>query len=225
MWVRVGYHGDDSAKTEKGKRERMDVDHTRARAILEVIRERRSIGAVRPDRPPRELIEQVLEAGRWAPNHHLTEPWRFFVLSGGAREALGDAMAVAMSNQAAAGGEHAAEAHARARDKERKKPLRAPVLIVVAVEPVDSPEVVPMEEVLAGGAAAQNMLLAAHALGLAARWRTGPAAYAREVKEFLGLSLQAHIIGFLYVGYPLGPATTVHRAPLDRHARWMGWED
>jgi nitroreductase len=109
-------------------------------------------------------------------------------------------------------------------DKERAKPLRAPVVIVVAVEPSDAPEVVPIEEVLSGGAAAQNMLLAGEALGLAVRWRTGPAAYAPEVKEFLGLSPQAHIVGFLYVGFPLGAPAPVARAPLERHVRWMGWE-
>ncbi|MDQ3044099.1 MAG: nitroreductase family protein, partial [Chloroflexota bacterium] len=49
---------------------------------MTAIRERRSIGKVGPERPPRELIEQVLEAATWAPNHRLTEPWRFIVIAG-----------------------------------------------------------------------------------------------------------------------------------------------
>src|SRR5436305_566295 len=74
----------------------MDVSQDSSQAMLTAIHERRSVGAVRPDAPPRELIERVVEAGRWAPNHHLSQPWRFFVLSGSARNALGDAMAAAM---------------------------------------------------------------------------------------------------------------------------------
>src|SRR5688572_4081782 len=72
-----------------------------ALAVLRAIRERRSIGIVRPDAVPRPVIEQVLEAAVWAPNHHLTQPWRFFVLTGKAREELGDAMVQARLAQGA----------------------------------------------------------------------------------------------------------------------------
>jgi nitroreductase len=61
--------------------------------VFEAIRTRRSIGAVSQDVPPREVIEEILEAATWAPNHRLTEPWRFIVLAGSAREAFGEAMA------------------------------------------------------------------------------------------------------------------------------------
>ena len=60
---------------------------------LEAIATRRSIGKVKPDRPPRELIERMLEAAVQAPNHHVTEPWRFFVLAGQAGEEMGRVMA------------------------------------------------------------------------------------------------------------------------------------
>src|SRR5687767_13152960 len=61
--------------------------------VLEALRSRRSIGRVRPERPPRAVIEEIIEAATWAPNHRLTEPWRFIVLAGQAREALGREMA------------------------------------------------------------------------------------------------------------------------------------
>src|SRR4051812_17352003 len=68
-------------------REANDVD------VLEAIRTRRSIGKVGPERPPRELIERLLEAATAAPNHHLTEPWRLIVLAGPARDELGEVTA------------------------------------------------------------------------------------------------------------------------------------
>ena len=57
--------------------------------LKRIIEGRRSIGKVTDERPDRALIEQVLESATWAPNHRLTEPWRFVVLAGQAREALG----------------------------------------------------------------------------------------------------------------------------------------
>ena len=183
--------------------------------VLEAIQSRRSIGRVRPERPPRAMIEEIIEAGTWAPNHRLTEPWRFIVLAGTAREALGEAMAALLP----------AEAPEAEVAKERAKPLRAPVVIAVAVEPATGPKIVEMEEVTAGAAAIQNMLLAAHALGLAAQWRTGNAAYSPTIKTHLGLPEAAHLLGFVYVGYADGPPSTMRRRPAASLTRWEGWEE
>lgn len=189
--------------------------------LLAAIRTRRSVGRVRPERPPRAVIEQLLEAASWAPNHHRTAPWRFFVLTSDARKALGTAMArgVAATLDPALPEERARELLARTRDKA----LRAPVIVVVAVEP--QPEAVEIEEIAAGAAAIQNLLLAAHALGLGAIWRTGSPAYEPGVKAFFGLAPAAHLLGFVYLGWPAGPALEKgRRAPTPR-ARWLGWEE
>lgn len=61
--------------------------------VIEAIHTRRSIGKVKQDKIPVETIEQILEAGVWAPNHRHTEPWKFFVLRGKGREQLGQALA------------------------------------------------------------------------------------------------------------------------------------
>jgi nitroreductase len=61
--------------------------------VLEAIRTRRTAGKIRPDVPPRAVIEELLEAATWAPNHRLNEPWRFFVVAGEARERFGELMA------------------------------------------------------------------------------------------------------------------------------------
>src|SRR4051794_16216479 len=72
------------------------VREAHAMDVLEAIRTRRSVGKVGPERPPRELIEQLLEAATAAPNHHLTEPWRLIVLAGRTREELGGGTARAV---------------------------------------------------------------------------------------------------------------------------------
>lgn len=177
--------------------------------VLEAIRTRRSVGAVRPEMPPREAIEAILEAATWAPNHRLTEPWRFFVLTGSARASLGDVIARAQTAD-----------HERA----RAKPLRAPVIIAVAVEPAVGPKIVEVEEIAAGAAAVQNMLLAAHALGLAAIWRTGDACYDAAVKTFFDLPPAAHLLGFVYLGYPAAVSMRARHTPAAELTRWLGWD-
>ena len=190
--------------------------------VLEAIRTRRSMAKVSDRRPPRELVQQLIEAAFWAPNHFMTQPWRFVVLAGAAREALGEAMARALAARLERQGKQATPEQLQA---ERARPLRAPVVVVAAVEPAaQDPRVVEVEEIEAGAAAVQNLLLAAHALGLAAYWRTGEAAYDPLVKEHLGLSPRAHIIGFVYLGYPDGELPPPKpRDPASRTV-WLGWQ-
>jgi len=189
-------------------------------SVLDAIRGRRSIGKVSPERPPRELIEQVLEAATWAPCHHRTDPWRFVVLAGKAREALGEIMA----RSKAAGRDLSDEAVRAEVERERAKPLRAPVIIVAGVEPSDHPKAIEVEEIAAGAAAIQNMLLAAPALGLATMWRTGAPAYDPAVKEWLGFSPNAHLLGFIYVGYPEAAPQRASYTPAEEITTWRGWE-
>jgi nitroreductase len=110
-------------------------------------------------------------------------------------------------------------------EKARSKPLRAPVIIVSAAVPSDAPKVIEIEEVAATAAATENLLLAAQALGLGAMWRTGAPAYDPAVKRFLGLPERAHIVGFIYVGYPDLPELPPRaRSALDR-TTWRGWDE
>src|SRR5690348_8423472 len=113
-------------------------------AILDALRRRRSAGQVKPDMPPRELIERVIEAATWAPNHHRTAPWRFVVLTGEALVALGEVMAASLKERLP---DPTGERAAALLDKERNKPLRAPVVVAVAVVPSPEPRVLEIEEV------------------------------------------------------------------------------
>lgn len=192
---------------------------TTANAVMETIRSRRSIGRVGPERPDRHLIETLLEAATWAPNHHLTEPWRFVVLAGDARAAFGRAMAEALI------GEPETAERQEAFDRAAAKALRAPVIVAVAIDPESGPKSVEIEEIAAGAAAVQNILLAAHAHGLAAIWRSGAACFHTHVKAFFGLPPSAHLLGFVYLGYPIGPAPVRERTPHAAVTRWLGWDD
>jgi len=209
--------------------ERLVAPVTAGAEVLETIRGRRSIGKVRPECPPRALIESVIEAGTWAPNHRLTEPWRFIVLAGAARRAFGSVLVeshAAKRSRAAGRDDEATLAEARAAEaKVAMKPLRAPVVIAVAVEPTIGPKIDEAEELMAGAAAAQNMLLAAHALGLGAIWRTGDPIYDPAVKAFFDLEPSAHLLGFIYLGYPDGAPPQRQRTPAAQFTRWLGWDD
>jgi nitroreductase len=188
-----------------------------AAAVLTALRERRSNGRVQQTPLPRATIEQLLDAATLAPNHRLTEPWRFVVLTGDARQELGAVMAA--QQRAANGAAPTEEQLART----RAKPLRAPVIIAVAAEPAQRAKVIEVEEIAAVAAATQNLLLAAHALGLGAIWRTGDAAYDPAVKAFLGFAPETHLLGFVYVGYPdTAPAAPrTARTPAAALTRWL----
>ena len=182
--------------------------------LFEAIHNRQSVSKVRPNPVPREVIEKLLAAAAQAPNHHKVRPWRFIVLTGAARGRLGEAMGrgVLRRNPAALPEAVAAE---------RAKPLRSPVLIVVAADHPSQPKVVEIENVSAASAAAQNLLLAAHAMGLGAMWRTGDAAFDPDVKAALGLEPDQHLIGFIYVGYPQAELPPPNRPGAEDRTVWL----
>jgi len=185
---------------------------------LDAIHTRQSIGKVKPDSVPRETIEKLLSAAVQAPNHYKVRPWRFVVLTGSAREQLGEVMAQAFIEKFP---DLPPDAQAKALAKERSKPLRSPLLIAVGVDkPVES-NVIEIENVCAAAAACQNLLLAAHALGLAAKWRTGGPARDPQVKQILGFEPDQHLIAFLYIGYPEFEPEPVERPSFEDRTVWM----
>jgi nitroreductase len=185
---------------------------------VEAIHTRQSVGKVKPDPVPRALIEKLLSAAVQAPNHYKVRPWRFVVLTGAAREKLGEVMAQAFLDKLP---DLPPDAESKALEKERSKPLRSPVLIAVGVDKPAESKVIETENVCAAAAACQNLLLAAHALGLAAKWRTGEPARDPKVKKFLGFEPDQHLIAFLYLGYPEFEAEPVGRPSFEDCTVWM----
>jgi nitroreductase len=191
-------------------------------SIFETIKNRRSMGKMTPERPSRQQIERLLEAATHAPNHHNTQPWKFIVLAGKAREELGALMAENLAGRLVDAGSEKAQAML---NKERNKLMRSPVVIVVAAEMPRQPNVLEIENIEATAAATQNMLLVGEEMGLACMWRTGDAAYDGRVKQWLGLATEEHIIAFLYVGFPAIPRLERKPIPFEEKTTWVGWEE
>jgi nitroreductase len=173
--------------------------HEQHTAVFNTIKQRRSVGQLTDQEPSRAQIERMLEAATYAPSHHVTEPWHFFVITGAAREELGALMAASLLLTL----KDCTPENLQLRLwKERKKPLRAPIIITVAIKAIQDIDGMLVENIEAAAAATQNMLLAAEEMGLATLWRTGESAYDPLVKRWFGLESDDHIIGFIYVGYP-----------------------
>ena len=182
--------------------------------VFEAIHTRHSQGKVKSDPVSNELIEKLLDAAVQAPNHYKVRPWRFVVLTGEGLNKLGDVMA---ASQQARHPEYPVDAF----DKCRTLPLRAPVVIAVGVDKPSEAKVLEIENVAAVAAAIQNLLLAAHAMGLGAKWRTSEWARDPMVKEFLGFEPDQHIIGFIYIGYPEFIAEPAPRPSFEDRTVWM----
>jgi len=151
------------------------------------IRTRRTHKAYGAQPVPRETLEELFELARWAPNHHLTNPWRFRVLGPGALERL----------KAAAGPEAAGKLD------------RAPTLVAVTATQSGEDPVADEEDLLASACAAYIVLLAAHGRGLAGYWRTPEVLRTPEGRDALGIGDREHVLGLLH----LGPARQEQRVP------------
>ncbi len=189
-------------------------------SVFDIIQRRRSIGKMTEQSPTREQIERLLEAATHAPDHHKVEPWRFFVLAGKTRNELGEIMASSLATRLQ---ETMGEKTQAMLDKERNKPLRSPIVIVVASEHPTASNAMDIENVEAVAAAVQNMLLVAEEMGLACMWRTGDGAYDSRIKQWLSLSTEDTIVAFLYVGYPAIPRTERQPTPFEAKTTWLGW--
>jgi len=186
----------------------------RGMELLEAIKTRRTIGKSEGE-VPRETIVELIDAAVWAPNHKMTQPWRFTVLTGNARAELGQVWA-----KSAAAGLPADQRDAFIAG-EAKKPLRAPVLIIASLR-TDANPIVAEEDMTATAAAVQNLLLAAHAKGLAAGWKSGKICYNADVKRFLGLDPTDRIIAIVYLGAVAKEEPAVKPRDVEGAIRWIG---
>lgn len=180
--------------------------------VLQAIDTRRSALRLTGPGPDRADLERILTAGVRAPDHGRLAPWRFRVLEGDARHVLGEALAGFTRRTKP-------DATADQIEAARAKALRAPVVVVVAARTVAVPKVPEIEQLLAVGAAVQNMCLAAHALGFGAMWKTGAPTYDAGVVQALGLQAGDRIVAFLYLGNVQAPGP-VRPAVLDGCVRW-----
>lgn len=146
--------------------------------------------------PTDDELQAVFATAMRAPDHGALQPWRFRLIRGAARERLGDLYAAA----ARRANPDLPDAEI---EKARAKPLRSPLIIAAWASVTEGhPKVPPVEQVVAAGAAVQNVLNALHAKGYGAILVTGKPSYDAEVMSALGMAPADTMIGFIYVGTP-----------------------
>ncbi len=175
-----------------------------------LVRARRTQMLVDRDRDvPIELIEQLCELATWAPCHKKTWPWKFAIVTGAGRSALGEAFVDDMC-------EHGVGDEGKRR-KTLTKYLRTPASLVVGCEPHDHPTFHD-ENRDAVAAAIQNILLGATAVGLSSFWSTAPIIDSKRALELCGFDPDDRILGIVYLGWPNATVDAPERPePVIRH--------
>ncbi len=162
--------------------------------LEEAIRSRRTHKAYAPEPVDRATLDELFELARWAPNHHLTNPWRFRVLGRGALERLKDAT----DDPVAAA-----------------KLDRAPTLVVVSTVRTPDDPAMEEEDMCATAVAAYVVLLAAHGRGLAGYWRTPAILRTAAGRSAVSVPEDEHVIGMLHLGYARQQQRVPERAPVE----------
>jgi nitroreductase len=169
--------------------------------VEKAIRSRRTHKAFGREPVAAETLDELFELARWAPNHHLTNPWRFRVLGPRTRERLMELAESAQPGSAV-------------------KLQRAPTLVAVSAR--QSGEAAQdREDLLATAVAAYLVLLGAHARGLAGYWRTVALLDDPRGREIVGLPDEETPVGLLYLGRPVQEQRVPERAPTSQLASYL----
>lgn len=176
--------------------------------LPEALRERRSIRKFQNKQVPKELVSAVLEAASWAPSAHNSQPWRFIIVEDPAvKQVLAERMAEAWAADMEKDGKTVDEPK---RVERRKRFVNAPVLILACLA-MEGLRKFPDQErqqterdlaVESLGAGLQNLLLAAHSLGLGGCWYCAPAFCKQAVREVLKIPQDIEPSALIVLGYP-----------------------
>lgn len=158
--------------------------------------------------PSAEQLELLFAAADRAPDHKQLKPWRFYTVQNEQLNNFADKMIEAQRLL----GEELGVADIEA---QRTRLHRAPMMIMATAKLVEDTNVPELEQLLAAGAAVQNLVLAADVMGLGVIWRTGSLSHSQELHRVLNLPRDEKIIGFLYIGTPKGIRKNIRRAPKD----------
>ena len=166
--------------------------------------------------PSDEDLQKIMQAAIRVPDHGKLGPWRLQVIRKDGQKMLGEFYADLFKK-------NNPDAEERLIEIERNRPQLAPILICATAKLDPAHKIPVVEQQLSGGALCGNLLNAAHALGYAANWVTGWAAYDADVKKALGHSADTNIIGFIYLGTPSSPPQERPRPTVeDVVSEWTG---
>lgn len=174
---------------------------------LTALHSRTSVPRVSGPAPAESAVQALFEAALRAPDHGQLRPWRFLRIEGDSLQRLADLFgAAALADNPALTDDEVQSA--------RGKALRAPLVIACISCAAEHPKIPVLEQDMAAACAAHAMLIAAHAQGIGAVWRTGPFAVHAVVREGLGLAAHEKLIAFLYIGQPDGPVRPLRALPV-----------
>lgn len=177
------------------------MDQPQNKPVADVIRDRRTINFFKPDLPPRELVLEGIEAARWAPNHHLTEPWRFYLLSDPVK-----AQIVELNGRLVA--EAKGEAAGRAK-RERWQGIPGWLAVTCARS---SDELRQREDYAACCCAVQNLALYLWSRGVGLKWTTGAVTRTDEFYDLIWVDPAVEtVVGLFWYGYPDEVPVSVRR--------------
>lgn len=185
-------------------------------ATNELIRKRRAIfPKTYTDEPiPHAIIEQVLENANWAPTHKFTEPWRFRVFTGEARQQLSHYLAEWYKEHTPP--EQFSELKYA---KNLKKPMQAACVIAICMQRDPEQRVPEWEELAAVACAVQNMWLSCTAYDIGCYWSSSKAIL--EAHSLLNLQEGERCLGLFYMGYHQLPELPGKRRPIAEKVIWM----
>lgn len=165
--------------------------------------------------PSREELQQLMATADSAPDHGALRPWRFLVITGSARYALGELFVRALLQRAP-------QTEPDLLERERERALRAPML-VAAIARLDHahPKVPATEQLIAAAVATHQLMLAANHLGYGTIWLTGSRVYDRYVMTGLGLAPEEELIGLINIGTVAPTASS--KQPRSRESEVTYW--
>ena len=184
---------------------------------ITAINQRTSVRRFRSDPVAREVVERLLDCAVRAPNHKLTEPWRFTVLTGRAKERLAEIRA---RHRLKRYSDPAAPEALAAADKVRRESGETPVYIV-AMAAVNPDEITREEDYAATMMAIANLMIAAESLGLGTYLKSGGVMRDPELMELAGVATGFRVVGLISLGYPGEQDPPRRRRPAAELTRWV----
>jgi nitroreductase len=186
------------------------------RAALHTLLSRQSHWPLTEPAPNDDDLALIVDAALRAPDHGRLRPWRFVIVRGAARDALGQ---VLVDIARARTPDEPSQSH----EHRRQRAHAAPLIIALGAAVSTETHIPEIEQLLSVGAAAMNMLNAVHALGFGGFWATGADSYDTTLQAALGFKASERLLGFLFIGTPQADARRITRPERDQYVReWTG---
>jgi len=188
-------------------------------AFNDLIKSRRSVFQQQysGERVDDNIVQQMLENANWAPNHKMTEPWRFIVYTGNGIHQLAEAQAALYKKVTTEDGTYREDRY----QSLLTKPLLSSHIVAVGMRRDEKKSVPEIEEIGAVYCAVQNIYLTATAYGIGCYLSSGGITYFDEARELFGLRADDRLLGFLHIGIPTGPLPEGKRRPVSEKVIWV----